>query len=329
MTSGSERTAGQDADAAPVTVRDGAMAAPATRVTARSARRRAPRFARGPLVIGEPAVAVEPGLSAAEPYRPDTVVDGGSAFGLTVRAASVRGLAKRWSGGPRQDDICVGRHESTRTLVAAVADGVSGASRSELGAALAVRQSVAAMCRQLDAGGAIDWTDVFGQAAWTLVEEHRRAGGSSTAGVEEAAATLSTTLLLAAIGAPVDGASEVRLAAVGDSPAFLLSRRRFRPLLAEPERLDGLIGGGVQALPRAVRGVASASCVLDGDGVLLLATDGLSLPLAGGEGEVGAVFARELRQPPQILDFARLLDFSRNTYDDDRSLIAVWSGGAP
>jgi len=34
--------------------------------------------------------------------------------------------------------------------------------------------------------------------------------------------------------------------------------------------------------------------------------------------------ARELARPPDIVDFARLLDFSRSTYDDDRSLIAVW-----
>ena len=34
--------------------------------------------------------------------------------------------------------------------------------------------------------------------------------------------------------------------------------------------------------------------------------------------------ARELARPPDVIDFARLLDFSRSTYDDDRSLIAVW-----
>jgi len=41
----------------------------------------------------------------------------------------------------------------------------------------------------------------------------------------------------------------------------------------------------------------------------------------------GATLARELARPPDIVDFARLLDFSRSTYDDDRSLIAVWGHG--
>ncbi len=65
-------------------------------------------------------------------------------------------------------------------------------------------------------------------------------------------------------------------------------------------------------------------CSLDPGSVLMLCTDGLAMPLAGGDGEVGATFARELARPPDVIDFARLLDFSRSTYDDDRSLIAVW-----
>ena len=72
--------------------------------------RRRVRLARGPVTIGEPAAAVEARLAAAEPYRPDTIADGGSAFGLTVRAASVRGLYKRYAGGPRQDDLCLRLH---------------------------------------------------------------------------------------------------------------------------------------------------------------------------------------------------------------------------
>jgi hypothetical protein len=100
--------------------------------------RRRTRLARGPVSIGEPVAAVAPLLASAEPYRPDTVADGGAAFGLTVRAASVRGLFKRYIGGPRQDDVCLAVHEPSRSVVVAVADGVSAAVRSHLGAALAV-----------------------------------------------------------------------------------------------------------------------------------------------------------------------------------------------
>jgi len=288
--------------------------------------RRRARLRRGPLVIGEPAVTVRPKLAAGDPYRPDSILDGGSVFDLTVRAASVRGLGKRWGGGPRQDDLCLGCHEPTRTLIAAVADGVSGAPRSDLAAALAVRHAVAAVTRQLDDTAVVtDWKEVFGQAAWGLVEEHRRASGDSQAGVEAAAPTLSTTLLVATVSSPTDGRARVRLASVGDSCAFLLRDGRYRALVGDQEVAGELIGGSVRALPRGARNVREAECELHQSGVLLLGTDGFALPLAGGAGDVGATFARELSRPPDILDFARLLDFSRSTYDDDRSLIAVWA----
>jgi serine/threonine protein phosphatase PrpC len=283
--------------------------------------RRRVRLARGPVTIGEPAAAFEARLAAAEPYRPDTIADGGSAFGLTVRAASVRGLYKRYTGGPRQDDICLRLHAGSGTLIAAVADGVSGAVRSDLGAALAVRYATAAVARQLDDGGeSIDWGQVFEHAAWALVEEHRRACGDAGVGVEEASASLATTLLVAAVRG-----SDVELAAVGDSPAFVLDGKEYDALVGEPDRVDGLVGGGVEALPRSAGAASVARRSLDGADVLLLCTDGLAMPLAGGAGEVGRTLARELARPPDIVDFARLLDFSRSTYDDDRSLIAVWT----
>ncbi|MBV8990701.1 MAG: protein phosphatase 2C domain-containing protein [Solirubrobacterales bacterium] len=297
------------------------------------------RLARGPLTIGDPAPAVEVRLAAAEPYRPDSIADGGSTFGLTARAASVRGLYKRYLGGPRQDDLCLGLHEPSRTLIAAVADGVSSAPRSHLGAALAVRHAAAAVARQLDDGvDELRWEEVFKHAAWALVDEQRRADGGADAGVEAAAASLATTLVVAAITAAPsetggDGNGDpaedertprVQLAAVGDSPAFLLGDGAFKAIAGGFDSPDALLGGGVQALPRSTRPAYEDARMLEPGQALLLCTDGLALPLAGGASEVGPIFARELSSPPDVLDFARLLDFSRSTYDDDRTLVAVW-----
>jgi Protein phosphatase 2C len=287
------------------------VAAPESGPAALVAARRRVRLARGPLTIGEPAPSIEPRLAAGEPYRPDTIADGGTAFGLTVRAASIRGLAKRFAGGPRQDDLCLGLHSATSTLIVAVADGVSAAPRSDLGAALAVRYAAAAVARQLDAGE-VDWPNVFDQSAWALVSEAGRLG--------EDAGSLATTLLVATVAA-----NGVAVAAVGDSPAFRLHRREYDPIVGQPALDDGLIGGAVAALPRDARALQTGSCALESGDVLLLCTDGVALPLAGGDGELGRTLARELARPPDVVDFARLLDFSRSTYDDDRTLIAVWA----
>ena len=285
-----------------------------------AARKRRTRLRRGPLTIGEPSARIDPRLASAEPYRPDTIADGGEAFGLTVRAASVRGLYKRYVGGPRQDDLCLRVHEPTQTLIVAVADGVSGAPRSDLGAALAVRHAIAAVARQLDADQrGLEWGEVFDQAAWALVEQQRRDSAEADAGVEAAAAALATTLVVATLCE-----REVRAAAVGDSPAFLLSGGEFELVVGDTQSGDELAGGVVRSLPRHPRPVDSATCTLGPQSVLLLCSDGLALPLGDGRGEVGWTFARELRRPPDIVDFARLLDFSRSTYDDDRTLVAVW-----
>jgi serine/threonine protein phosphatase PrpC len=283
------------------------------------------RLARGPVTIGEPAPEIEVRLAGVEPYRPDSIADGGSAFGLEVRAASVRGLAKRYAGGPRQDDLCLRLHEPTRTLIAAVADGVSGAPRSDLGAALAVRHSTAAVVRQLDGGvHDLDWRAVFDQAGWALVEEQRRFAGDPEAGIDAASKSLATTLVVAAVQVPGggDGAARAQLAAVGDSPALALHGGAFSTIVGE--RDDDLLGGGVEALPRFPGGAREAEWSLQPGSVLLLCTDGLALPLAGGDGDVGRTLRRELAAPPDIIDFARLLDFSRSTYDDDRTLVVIW-----
>jgi len=305
--------------------------------------RRRTRLVRGPLTIGDPAPAIAARLATAEPYRADTLADGGEVFGLTVRAASVRGLHKRYVGGPRQDDLCLRVHVDIRTLIVAVADGVTAAGRSDLGAALAVRHAAAAVARQLEHGVVqVNWGDVFEHAAWALVEEHRRTGlADAGVGIEGAAGSLATTLTIAVISAPdgpgvsdlVDAGDRgdvdqdpvrVQLAAVGDSPAFVLVEGRFEPIVGEGEPVDGFVGGGVRALPRDPRAFCAGACTLGPGSVLLVCTDGLALPLADGAGEVGRTLARELASPPDIVDFARLLDFSRSTYDDDRTLIAVW-----
>jgi serine/threonine protein phosphatase PrpC len=211
---------------------------------------------------------------------------------------------------------CLAVHEATGTLIAAVADGVSAASRSDLGAALAVRYATAAVARHLDAG-TIDWTNVFEQAAWALLSEEGR--------LREDGGSLATTLLVAAISAGGPEAVAVQVAAVGDSPAFRLRGRSYDLVVGARPQDDELIGGGVLALPRDAGMPEVGDCKLGPSEALLLCTDGVALPLAGGEGELGRTLARELGTPPDVVDFARLLDFSRSTYDDDRTLIAVWA----
>jgi hypothetical protein len=58
--------------------------------------------------------------------------------------------------------------------------------------------------------------------------------------------------------------------------------------------------------------------------VLLIGTDGFGDPLGDGTGPVGAHFAVRLARPRPPIAFAHDLDFSRETFDDDRTLLAIW-----
>jgi hypothetical protein len=109
----------------------------------------------------------------------------------------------------------------------------------------------------------------------------------------------------------------------------LLDDGEFEVIAGEAESFDGVLGGGVAALPRHTRAVSSDERTFGAGSVLIVCTDGLALPLGDGNGEVGRMLIRELATPPEIVDFARLLDFSRSTYDDDRTLVAVWPRAEP
>ena len=244
-------------------------------------------------------------------------------------------------GGPRQDDLCLRVHPPTHTLIVAVADGVSAAARSHLAAALAVRQAAAAVARQLDDGALeLDWSEIFDQVAWALVEEHRRERADPSASVEEAAVVLATTLVVAAITPPGIRTPAIKQTArIATIPSRKCSDCRWPPSVIRPRlfspiaslsfswaRLSVAMDWWAAACRRsrcARRSSMPKRCTLSAGSVLLVCTDGLALPLADGNGEVGRTLVRELSNPPDIVDFARLLDFSRSTYDD-RTRIAVW-----
>ncbi|MGC4807035.1 protein phosphatase 2C domain-containing protein [Micromonospora sp. DT233] len=274
-----------------------------------------------PQVLGTPTVDFEPRPPASASYRPDVVADGWSTRDFVVRAASVRGYAHRHRGTPRQDDISVAVHQPSGAVVFAVADGVSEARQSHIGATGVCRAAVGAILADLDATGWVDWQNVVQQAAWQLVEQARVV--LELAELDQAAAekAMATTLVA---GMVLPGGPTVSLIQVGDSSAWVLRGRSYRCLLDTKVRTDeAVVSSAVTALPRVPR-VTPRTGQLGPDEVLLVGTDGFGDPLGDGEGEVGSFFATRLSSPQPPLEFAYSLDFSRETYDDDRTLLAVW-----
>jgi len=290
-----------------------------------------------PLVIGRPAAPVPARAPAVQPYRPDVVADGWSSPHFEVRCASVRGAAHRFRGEPRQDEFAVVPHGSG-ALVAVVADGLSAAPMSHLGATIACRTVVEYLLRALDADPAagVDWPDLLRCAGWSLVEYAARQlppgdGGAGVADPLAAERALATTVVVALVRPGPPGRATAALARVGDSAAWVLGGGEWRPVFP-PSPYAEVLPDAVAALPRVPTDATPVEVELGDVDVLLLGTDGFADPLTDGladGGAAGKLFAEALAAPPPMLRLAWLLDFDGETYDDDRTLLGVWPTTSP
>jgi Protein phosphatase 2C len=281
-----------------------------------------------PIVVDRPVAEFEPRPPALRPYRPDTVCDGWSAGQMTIRLASVRGYSHRYSGRPRQDDADLAYEPRSQAVVFAIADGVSAASHSHIGAALACQVAVDLIGRDLAAGHAgPDWEQMIRAAAAALTRRAAGVLGQRTATREEAARLLATTLTAGYL-LPAPGGLSGSVLQIGDSGAWILRRGQYQPLL-EVKTTAYVTSSAVSALPQLPAAVTPVRVDLRPGAVLLAGTDGFGDPLGDGDGQIGQLFAGELRVPPPPRAFAHLLDFSRETFDDDRTLLAIWPHPLP
>lgn len=255
----------------------------------------------------------------------DTVVDGWSTDSYCVRAASVRGDTHRFSGLPRQDDLLITCHPASGSLIVAVADGLSSAPVSHHGANAACRYATGAILDSLNHGVTIVWQDVFKNAAWALVElARRRIGGDADARVAEE--LFATTLTIAVLTPSSDHRTRLSVAGVGDSAVWLLRENNLEWLAGGKDlsRGDEPFSSATAALPRLPVTINPAEFDIGSGDALLVISDGIGDPLGDGTGLVGDLMRSELRTPPAALQVARIADFSRATFTDDRTLAVVW-----
>lgn len=283
-----------------------------------------------PIAVGRPTVVFEPKPIESEfrsiPYRPDTVIDGWSSDLFTVRAASLRGYLHRYNGTPRQDDFALLLRANGRQLLVAVADGVSGAKQSHIGSTTAVRYAVQWLDANLpDDADDCDWGALAENTAWALVEQ-ASALFEIDKNAEEAEQLVATTLVCAVIGFHEGGEATAHLVGIGDSGAWILSSGSYRTVEGGKKESDsGMASSAVSGLPRVPDELGAVRVTIESDEVLLLATDGVGDPLGPGTGDLGGLFNSMLTDGiPTMAAFAYTLDFSRETFDDDRTLVAVW-----
>ena len=186
----------------------------------------------------------------------DTVLDGWEAGTLTVRAASSRGRAHRL-GVPRQDDLAIGYHAPTGSVVAAVCDGVSAASLARRGAAVVARQVVAELLRRLSPDGEVPWEAVVAGARWAIFETARAAFGAPDDEIAALTARLATTLCAAVISPTLSGAT-VTSFAIGDSGCGVIRGTRVEVRhggkVLEPDDVWSNVTDALPGVPPSAKG---------------------------------------------------------------------------
>jgi hypothetical protein len=280
-----------------------------------------------PIVVDRAGYEFEPKPpTSGHLYFPDTVFDGWTSAAFTIRLASVRGYSHRFRAQPRQDhaevELC--EVDGREAVIFAVADGVSNSDHGELGALFAVQAAMPMLRRQAARGGPLDWRSVLVNAVGYMSNGAGLMLGALNTATDELAKLMSTTIVLGVVEEAPDGVT-VSMARVGDSGAWVLNSRNFQPVFAPKRGADpGLVSSAVTALPLIPERIPSASFGMSPDDVLLIGTDGFGDPLGDGTGEIGKLFAHWLDRVPPARGFAHLLDFSRDTFDDDRTLLAIW-----
>jgi hypothetical protein len=143
----------------------------------------------------------------------------------------------------------------------------------------------------------------------------------------QAEGLLATTLVCAVIEPTGGRTLRAHLVSAGDSAAWLLSGGQFIEVVAgKTVAADGVASSAVAGLPRVPTEVTPVVIDVAEHDVLLIGTDGIGDPLGSGQGGVGELFRDLLTRPPvpSLIEFAHAVDFSRESFDDDRTLVAVW-----
>ncbi len=291
-----------------------------------------------PYAVGDPGrAALEVvGQLSADPAAPaDTLLDAAHVGGLVVRAASVCGASHRYRGTPRQDDyaLCV---VADRWLVVAVADGVSAGALSHQAATIACRGAATQVREALlasDDPQAIPWAELLDVLARRIVAHGRRVLGDDQAPDDVAAAdvarAMATTLVVVvlSVAADADGRRSGALVALGDPSAFTLGADgAWRPLTAVKNADAEIATSATAALPYLPAELPAATPIALAAGErLFVMTDGVGDPLGHGDGEVGRFLASAWAQPPDPVAFAAQVGFARKSYDDDRTVVGVWT----
>lgn len=253
----------------------------------------------------------------ADSRAPGVALDGGMLEQTTVRAVSIRGRRHRYRGEPLQDAYAVRLSADGRWVIAAVADGLGSTRYAEHAAAVAVRAAM-----NLSLTPDLGWHAGFATIAGEVMRATARLGGPSGKHSTNASEPPATTLTIGVV--PADGRGGIAAcAAIGDSPALWLQGGKWTELFPPEGQRPGNV---TSALPEDLGELRERQIDWGPGDVLVLCSDGFGTAMGGGGSVLAQQLATSWSSPPALRSFLRDVDFQLSTYDDDRTVLALWAG---
>lgn len=288
---------------------------------------KAPRFGRGSPSHGLPwripSRLFPSGIAADQAQVGPFAVRGASVVGPGHRCGGAGG----GPGEPRQDAYSIGRSRDDRFLVVTVADGISNARQSDVGAAVAASQASRIIRETLEG-----CDDLSGLDAAAIFKETAERIAHVAAGRQAAGRELATVLISAVLQAPAWPGEPARgwVAWVGDSSGWVLDaggrrwEHRFGDAKNQGEYSTNAVSGALPDSPETVRFLEFD---LPRAAAFALTTDGIAD--AWENAKVNRYFAERWCEPLPAAEFLNDVNFDAPQRMDDRTAVVVWNGGQP
>ena len=279
-------------------------------------------------------------------FAADVSCDAGTTGELAIAAISLRGHKHRLDGLPNEDGFAVRVSRSQvgeEYAILVLCDGLSSAKLSSYAA-----RRVSSLVADMLSTAIEDPHFVFeklGQAlnaclVETIAPELIRwpapskylslpAFGSPRVACEDVSPSDLLVTLTAAVVPTRNGekgASEVFLATIGDSPAFILLKNGdwIRPSYGEMD--DSVLTTATAAFPKTTEAAVTQIMLYEGD-TLCLMSDGVGnfVQKSSGTLRLGDHLSKVWKSPRDLITLIRDVSFDLRSADDDRTVILCWT----